>query len=116
MTVTLMALYRTPDGGPEALETFLRRYRAEHLPLVRQTPGLRSLHVARVTETWGRSDLCMVARMVFDDRTALDAGLASEPMKAAGRTLREIAPGLSTVMVVEPDEAMDPDPDLGSAA
>jgi uncharacterized protein (TIGR02118 family) len=116
MTVTLMALYRTPEGGKEALATFRRRYLDEHLPLVRQTPGLRSLHVARVTEAWGRSDLCMVARMVFDDRAALDAGLASEPMKAAGRILREIAPGLSTVIVVEPDDEMDPHPDGEPAA
>jgi uncharacterized protein (TIGR02118 family) len=116
MTVTLMALYRTPEGGEEGLATFRRRYLAEHLPLVRQTPGLRSLHVARVAEAWGRSDLCMVARMVFDDRAALDAGLASDPMKAAGRILREIAPGLSTVIVVEPDDEMDPQPDMGTAA
>ena len=36
---TLLALYRRPDGGDEALATFLRRYHAEHLPLVAQTPG-----------------------------------------------------------------------------
>ena len=116
MNATLLALYRTPEGGPEALDTFLRRYREEHLPRVRQTPGLRSIHVAHVTEAWGRSDLCMIARMIFDDRASLDAGLASEPMKAAGRILREIAPGLSTVIVVEPDEAMEPGPDLEPAA
>ena len=37
---TLLALYRRPDGGDEAVETFLRRYREEHLPLVAGTPGL----------------------------------------------------------------------------
>ena len=31
--------------------------------------------------------------MAFDDRAALDAGLASDAMRAAGRNLREIAPG-----------------------
>ncbi len=108
MTATLMALYRRPDGD-EALATFRRRYAAEHLPLVRQTPGLRSLHVARVTEAWGQSDLEMVARMVFDDRAALDAGLASDAMRAAGRNLREIAPGLATTVIVEPDDEMEAD-------
>ena len=39
--------------------------------------------------------------MDFDDRAALDAGLASDPMRAAGRILREIAPGLATFLVVE---------------
>jgi uncharacterized protein (TIGR02118 family) len=116
MTATLMAMYRLPEGGDEALATFRRRYLSEHLPLVRATPGLRSLHVGRVTESWGRSDLCLVARMVFDDRAALDAGLSSEPMRAAARNLREIAPGLSTMLVVEPDEDMDAGPDWEPAA
>ena len=36
---TLLALYRRPDGGDEALAEFERRYATEHLPLVAQTPG-----------------------------------------------------------------------------
>ena len=39
--------------------------------------------------------------MTFDDRAALDAGLASDAMRAAGRNLREIAPGLATFLVLE---------------
>ena len=39
--------------------------------------------------------------MEFDDRAALDAGLASDAMRAAGRNLREIAPGLATLLVLE---------------
>jgi uncharacterized protein (TIGR02118 family) len=106
MSVTLMALYRRPEGDDEALETFRHRYAQEHLPLVRQTPGLRSLHVARVAQAFGETDLVLVARMVFDDRAALDAGLASDAMRAAGRNLREIAPGLSLLLVLEPDSEM----------
>jgi hypothetical protein len=41
--------------------------------------------------------------MDFDDRAALDAGLASDAMRQAGRNLREIAPGLSTLLVLEDD-------------
>ena len=114
MTATLLALYRRPEGGDEALATFRRRYAIEHLPLVRGTPGLRSLHVGRVTEAWGRSDLCLVARMVLADRAALDAGLASDAMRDAGRNLRKIAPGLSTLIVLESDPEMEPGP--GDAA
>jgi len=106
MSVTLMALYRRPEGDESALETFRQRYADEHLPLVRQTPGLRSLHVARVAQAFGETDLVLVARMVFDDRAALDAGLASDAMRAAGRNLREIAPGLSLLLVLDPDPAM----------
>jgi uncharacterized protein (TIGR02118 family) len=99
---TLLALFRRPAGGADALETFLRRYRAEHLPLVAQTPGLRATRVQEVREALGgETDLIVVTAMDFDDRAALDAGLASDAMRQAGRNLREIAPGLSTLLVVE---------------
>jgi len=99
---TLLVLYRRPDGGPEAQATFERRYAEEHLPLVAGTPGLRKTRVGRVTEALGgETDLMLVTFMRFDDREALDAGLASDAMRAAGRNLREIAPGLATLLVLE---------------
>jgi uncharacterized protein (TIGR02118 family) len=105
---TLLALYRRPDGGPEALATLERRYAAEHMPHVAQTPGLRASRVRRVSGALGgETDLVMVTTMEFDDRAALDAGLASDAMRAAGRSLREIAPGLATLLVLEDA------PDLG---
>lgn len=103
MPVTLLALYRRPDGGEEALETFLRRYREEHLPLISQVPGLRSTTVHHVTQAYTETDLVMVTEMTFDDREALDAGMASDEMRQAGRNLREIAPGLLTLLALEPD-------------
>ena len=39
--------------------------------------------------------------MDFDDRAALDAGLASDAMRQAGRNLREIAPGIASFLVLE---------------
>jgi len=105
---TLLALYRRPDGGPEALATFERRYAAEHIPLVARTPGLHGTQVRRVSGAiGGETDLVLITTMDFDDRAALDAGLASDEMRVAGRNLREIAPGLATLLVLE--EA----PDLG---
>ena len=99
---TLLALYRRPDGGDEVLAEFERRYAAEHLPLVAETPGLRSTEVSRVTEALGdETDLVLITTMRFDDRASLDAGLASDAMRAAGRNLREIAPGLATLLVLE---------------
>jgi len=99
---TLLALYRRPEGGNDALEEFERRYAAEHLPLVAGTPGLRSTEVHRVTGALGgETDLVLITAMRFDDRAALDAGLASDAMRAAGRNLREIAPGLATLLVLE---------------
>jgi uncharacterized protein (TIGR02118 family) len=105
---TLLALYRRPDGGPDALAEFERRYREEHLPLVAGTPGLRSTRVRRVAGALGgETDLVLVTAMRFDDRASLDAGLASDAMRAAGRNLREIAPGLSTLLVLEDAPEMD---------
>ena len=102
---TLFALYRRPDGGDEGLFTFLRRYHAEHLPLVAATPGLRSTRVQRVEQALGGdTDLVLITAMEFDDRAALDAALASDAMRQAGRNLREIAPGLSTLLVLEEGE------------
>ena len=99
---TLLVLYRRPDGGPDALATLERRYREEHLPLVAGTPGLRATRIWRVSKALGgETDLVLAAAMDFDDRTALDEGLRSDPMRAAGRILSEIAPGLATFLVVE---------------
>ena len=99
---TLLALYRRPEGGPDVLAEFERRYAAEHLPLVAETPGLRSTNVQRVAEALGgETDLVMITAMEFDDRAAMDAGLASDAMRAAGRNLREIAPGIATFLVLE---------------
>ncbi len=104
MPVTMMALYRRPDGGDDALETFRRRYAEEHAPLMARVPGLRSMRVAHVTRALTESDLVMTCEMVFDDAAALDAALASDEMRAAGRNIRDIAPGLLTLLVLEDEE------------
>jgi uncharacterized protein (TIGR02118 family) len=105
---TLLVLYRRPEGGPDALAEFERRYATEHMPLVAQTVGLRATRVRRVTEALGaETDLVLVTAMDFDDRASLDTARASEPMRQAGRKLREIAPGLATFIVLEDA------PDLG---
>jgi uncharacterized protein (TIGR02118 family) len=110
---TLLALYRRPEGGPDAVAEFERRYTDEHLPLVAGTPGLRQIHAQRVIEALGgETKLLLVTAMEFDDRAALDAGLRSDAMRAAGRNLREIAPGLSTLLVLE--DAPDIVPEIGA--
>ena len=105
---TLLAMFRRPDGGPEALAEFERRYATEHLPLVAATPGLRETRVRRVADALGgETDLVLITAMRFDDRERLDTGLASDAMRAAGRNLREIAPGLVTLFVLEDLPEMD---------
>lgn len=110
---TLLALYRRPEGGADALAEFERRYTDEHLPLVARTPGLRRIHAQRVVEALGgETDLILLTAMEFDDRAALDAGLRSDAMREAGRNLRQIAPGLSTLLVLE--DAPDVVPEIGA--
>ena len=101
---TLLALYRRPEGGDDAVETFRRRYREEHLPLVAQTPGLRSTTVQETTAKLMGDDVILATRMEFDDRASLDVALASDAMRAAGKILREIAPGIVTLLVLEDTE------------
>jgi uncharacterized protein (TIGR02118 family) len=99
---TLLVLYRAPEGGEPALRELERRYRDDHLPLVAQTPGLRATRIWRVSEALGgETDLALAAAMDFDDRAGMDQALGSDPMRAAGRILREIAPGLATFLVLE---------------
>jgi len=106
---TLLALYRRPEGGDEALATFRRRYRDEHLALVAATPGLRAMRVRQVAEALGtETDLILATTMEFDDRAALDEGLRSDAMLAAGRNLREIGPGLATLLVLEDAPDLEP--------
>ena len=100
MAVTLLAMFKRPDGGADELARFLARYSAEHLPLIAQVPGLRSIQVEDVTQNFAGEDLVVVTRMTFDDQAALDAGMASTEMRAAGRNLREIAPGLLTLVAL----------------
>jgi uncharacterized protein (TIGR02118 family) len=111
---TLLAIYRRPEGGDDALATFERRYTEEHLPLVAGTPGLRRILADRVVgAVAGETDVVLMTRMEFDDRAALDEGLRSDAMRAAGRNLREIIDlRLTTLLVLE--EAPDVVPEIGS--
>ncbi len=103
MAVTLLAMFKRPDGGDEALATFLARYRAEHLPLIAKVPGLRETLVEEVAQKYSGDDIVVVTRMTFDDKASLDAGMASPEMRDAGRNLREIAPGLLTLVALGGD-------------
>ena len=107
---TLLVTYRRPDDGDDALATFERRYRDEHLAAIEGAPGLRSSRFWRVSGALGsETDLALVAALEFDDRASLDACLGSDQMRAGARILREIAPGLATFLVLEDA------PDIGGA-
>ncbi len=104
MAVTLLALFRRPEGGDEALETFLDRYHAEHLPLMAAVPGLRSMTVQHVTTDFSGAGHVLANHMTFDDQAALDAAMASDEMQRASDSLHALAEGSMAIMVLGPAE------------
>jgi uncharacterized protein (TIGR02118 family) len=105
MAATLLALYKRPEGGEEALSTFWRRYRGEHMPLIEKVPGLRGTKMWNVANGYAGEDLIAATEMYFDDQAALDAAMASAEMRAAGKNLNEFARGLLTLVSLDEDEA-----------
>jgi uncharacterized protein (TIGR02118 family) len=105
MAVTLLALYKRPEGGEDGLRTFWQRYQAEHMPLIEKVPGLRGTRVQGVARNYAGDDLVAITEMYFDDEAAVAAAMSSDEMRAAGRTLRDIAPGLLTLIALEPDQS-----------
>ncbi len=101
MTATLLAIFKRPEGGEDAMDEFMTRYLDEHMPLIEMVPGLRASVVERVAHHYSGDDLVVVTRMEFDDRAALDAGMASDEMRVAGRNLREIAPEMLTLVALD---------------
>lgn len=101
MSATLLAIFKRPEGGDDALDEFMSRYLDEHMPLIEEVPGLRSSVVERVNHHYAGDDVVVVTRMTFDDNAALAAGMASDEMRVAGRNLREIAPGLLTLLALD---------------
>ncbi len=101
MAATLLAIYKRPEGGDEALQTFWQRYRDEHLPLIDKVPGLQETKISNVARGYVGEDLIAVVEMRFADLDSLKAAMRSEEMQAAGSSIAEIAPGLMTLVALE---------------
>ena len=106
---TLLALYRRPDGGAEALADV-------RAPLRRGAPAARRGDARACVDDPGPARGGRARRRdgprarhghAVRRSRGLDAGLASDAMRAAGRNLREIAPGLATLLVLEDVPEMD---------
>jgi uncharacterized protein (TIGR02118 family) len=100
MAATLLALYKRPEGGDEALATFWRRYRDEHMPLIERVPGLRGTKVWTVSRRYAGEDIVATCEMYFDDSDALKAGMRSDEMRVAGDNLNEFTSGLLTLVAL----------------
>jgi uncharacterized protein (TIGR02118 family) len=103
VAVRLVALYNQPED-PAAFDA---HYRDVHGPIVRRYPGLRDLRLTRTDGVAGRqAPFYLMAEMVFDGRTDLDAALASEPGVESGRDLRNFAGAGVTLLVVDDDSTL----------
>jgi uncharacterized protein (TIGR02118 family) len=101
MTAKALVFYTQPDD-PEAFD---RHYREQHLPLARAIPGAHVETGLIVAEADGGDPLWYrVTELVFADRAALDAGLASPEAQAAAADYAKIAPPGSRLLIQLLDE------------
>lgn len=97
--IRLVALYRKP-ADPAAFD---RHYDQVHVPLVKNLPGLRSFEVTRVTGApIGEAHFHLMAVMSWENRSAMDAALASPEGKAVVKDLLSFAADVVTIFHGEP--------------
>ncbi|HEX2494593.1 MAG TPA: EthD family reductase [Steroidobacter sp.] len=97
----LVALYTQP-ADPAAFE---KHYREVHRPLVERIPGLAKVVVNRGVEPprGGAPAYYLMGEMHFADEAMFKAAMASPEMAAAGKDLRNFAPGIVTLVAVRED-------------
>lgn len=100
MTVSYIALYRTPDDPAD----FEEKYFGTHVPLVEKTPGLVENRVHRVIRQFvGKPSYHLIAELVFESPESMKAAFESPEWTAAGDNLREWgAMDLVTMFSAEP--------------
>jgi uncharacterized protein (TIGR02118 family) len=98
VSVRLIALYHQPDEAA----AFDAHVREVHEPIVRRYPNLREMRLSRTDGVAGReSPYHLLAEMVFDSRSDLDAALASEAGRESARDLRNFAGAGVTLFIAE---------------
>ncbi|HET8642964.1 MAG TPA: EthD family reductase [Pseudonocardiaceae bacterium] len=111
--IKYVALYRKPADT----ETFDRRYFAEHMPLVSETPGLVRAEVARVGRVFvpgflGDTEPYLMAELYFESKESMRAAFGSPQWQAAGANLAEIG-GMEVVSMFSAELAEDVSEDGG---
>lgn len=95
----MVALFRTPDDQ----ETFMNRYKTEHLPLAEKMPGLLGMRHGPAQALMGDPFFYM-AELFFEDRAALDASSRSQEGRDATKSLLSVTGGAVTILVTEGGE------------
>jgi len=94
----LIVLYKKPED----LSKFLEYYNNTHVPLVRRVPGLLDLVVNRISGTpfGSEPDYFMIVELHFRNED-FDAAMTSDENRAAGKDLKNFAPGLVTLLIAD---------------
>jgi len=97
----LLVLYPPPTDA----QTFERRYRSEHVPLVDRIDGLRKFVAAKVVGSpMGVPQFHRIAELHFDSVEALQAAMSSPGGQAAGAHAAEISTGGAPVLLIAEDD------------
>ena len=101
----LIVIYPTPLD----LETFERRYRLEHVPMVQgKNSGQKKFVAARVLGTpTGAAPYQRVAELYFDSAESLQAAMASAEGQAAVGHAMEISTGGAPIVLIAEDDAFE---------
>lgn len=93
----LIALYKQP-ADPKAFD---KAYFGTHIPLVEKVPGLVRTELTRVNHTMRGDGFYLVGVLYFKDQEALQKGMSSPEMLAAGENLDSFAKGQYVLMFGE---------------
>ncbi|OZF01365.1 EthD family reductase [Rhodococcoides fascians] len=89
-------------GKPEDPAAFDEYYTSTHVPLAKAVPGLTDFTWGKVSSLDGTEPpYYAVANLHFADEAALQTGLTSPEMKAAGKDVRNFATGGVTMFTQE---------------
>jgi uncharacterized protein (TIGR02118 family) len=93
----LFAFYNVPEAD-QAL--FDKQYFESHVPLAKKIPGLRDMEIARKPRNMmgGASPYYMMVTLVFDDLSALKAGMSSPEGQEAGNNIMSFASNYITLL------------------
>lgn len=99
----LVVLYPPPTD----VQTFERRYRDEHVPMVmKEINGLRKFVAAKVVGSpMGAAQFHRIAELYFDSVEALQAAMTSPGGQATGAHAAEISTGGAPVVLIAEDDA-----------
>ena len=95
-------------GMPEDTAAFDAHYEAQHIPLTKAMPHLKSFEISRGDVATSGEDrpVYLTAILSYDSQADLDASLASEQGQAAVADVANFATGGVTLITIEAEELL----------